>query len=93
MTLKPTGASLNIWVDGVFSGNDCVTLQCDHNTETQWRCPFSIGYVMPMEEGARCFAKDGCDCHKSSAKLAVLERALALVKREIRKVKEEMGDA
>ena len=93
MTVKPMGLSLNVWVDGVYSGNDSVSFQCDHNTETQWRCPFAIGYTMPMEEGTRCHAKDGCECRRLIARLSALKRASAIVKRELRKVEEEMEDA
>lgn len=79
---KPKGVSVSVWADGVDADNDCVTTECDH-VDTQWRCPYALGFNSPMQEGDRCFYKDGGDCHLLAAKLDALKRTLAIVRREI----------
>lgn len=89
MKIKPKGVSVNLWIDGIYAGNDCATCQCDH-VDTQWQCPFALGYVMPMEEGARCQFKDGADCHNVHAKIDALKSAITLAKRELKKFEDEI---
>lgn len=91
MAGKPKGVSVNVWLDGIDSGNDCALCQCDH-IDTQWQCPFALGYVSPMEPGTLCHFKDGGNCNSPHARLDGLKRALALTKREIKKLEEEFED-
>ena len=91
MAKKITGVSVSVWVDGVDSSNDCITTECDH-IDTQWRCPYALGMVSPMREGDQCGFKDGGDCHKLCAKVDAMKRAITLLKREIKKLEDEMED-
>ena len=68
MAGKPKGVSVNVWIDGVDSANDCTLCQCDH-IDTQWQCPFAMGYVSPMEPSTLCTFKEGGDCHSVHARL------------------------
>lgn len=88
MAGKPKGVSVNVWLDGVDSANDIALCQCDH-IDTQWKCPFARGYVSPMGPSTLCTFKEGGDCHSVHARLDGLKRALALTKREIKKLEEE----
>ena len=83
------GCAVSVWCDGIAATNNCALCQCDH-IDTQWKCPFAMGYVSPMEEGDRCHFKDGGNCMSLRAKLDGMKRALALAKREIKKIEEEM---
>lgn len=88
---KVNGVSVSVWADGVDAGNDCVTTECDH-VDTQWKCPYALGFNEPMEEGDLCHYKNGSDCRLLAAKLAALKRALSIVKREIKKLEAEAED-
>lgn len=88
---KPNGASVSVWIDGVDASNDCVTTECDH-IDTQWRCPFALGMVSPMREGDQCGFKNGGDCRFLAAKIAAMKRALAVVRREIKRLEDEAED-
>ncbi len=91
MASKPTGVSVSVWVDGVYSSNDYITTECDH-IDTQWKCPYALGFQSPMQEGDQCSYKYGGDCCLLAAKLDALKRTLSLVKREIKKLEDEMED-
>lgn len=86
-----TGVSVSVWVDGVDSSNDCITTECDH-IDTQWQCPYALGIMSPMREGDQCCRKANGDCRLLCAKVAAMNRALALLKREIKKIEDEMED-
>ena len=86
-----TGVSVSVWVDGVDSSNDCITTECDH-IDTQWLCPYALGEVSPMSEGDQCHRKANGDCRLLCAKVAAMNRAIALLKREIKKIEDEMED-
>ena len=92
MARKLNGVSVSVWADGVDYGNDCVTTECDH-VDTQWQCPYALGYTSPMEEGDKCCYKDGGDCRLLAARLDALKRTLNIVKREIKKLEAEAEEA
>ena len=91
MASKPTGVSVSVWVDGVDSSNDCITTECDH-IDTQWRCPYALGEVSPMQEGDQCHRKAGGDCRLLCAKVEAMNRAIRLLKRKIKDIEEQMED-
>ena len=89
--MKIKGVSVSVWADGVDAENDCVTTECDH-VDTQWKCPYALGFKSPMQEGDQCSYKYGGDCRLLAAKLDALKRTLSVVKREIKKLEEEADD-
>ena len=79
---KVKGATVDVFISG-GDGDVSVTVYCEHNAETQWLCPFCLSDVMPPEEGARCFRKNGCDCMDTAAKIDALKRARAAASKAI----------
>lgn len=87
MSAKRYGASVSIYIDGNGGESDC-NVSCDLSQDDEYRCPFAVGYEMPLPPGARCHFRDFSRCPRHAARLAALESARRILAREIKAEKE-----
>ena len=85
------GLSVDVHLDGEGGEyGSYVTSCCCGDWREQQKCRFFLGYLMPPVEGDTCLYKDdafGCD--NPWCAVAAMEKAAAILKDEIRRIKEE----
>lgn len=79
------GVTVSLYLDGSGCSGGCdIQKTCELPLEEQYRCPWAMADLMPMEPGTGCYYKDYGNCRKPGARIDALKKALAALKKDLK---------